>query len=84
MGAWASSWQPRAERARAQAAASPQLRRRVWLWLDAHGLSEAQVLDLARLAAAFDAHGLALSGAAPGLRRALTLALPDLHLELLP
>ena len=69
---------------RAQAAASPQLRRRVWLWLDAHGHSEAQVLDLARLAAALDAHGLALSGAAPGLRRALTLALPDLHLELLP
>lgn len=69
---------------RAQAGASPQLRRRVWLWMDARGLSDAQALDLARLAAALDAHGLSLSGADPRVHRAFTLALPDLHLELLP
>jgi pyruvate-formate lyase-activating enzyme len=69
---------------RAQAGAAPQLRRRVWLLLDARGHSEAQVLDLARLAAALDAHGLTLTGADPRLRRALGLALPSLHLELLP
>ena len=69
---------------RAQAEASPQLRRRVWLWIDTTGHDEAQVLELARLAAALDAHGLTLKGAAPRLRRALALALPSLHLELLP
>ena len=69
---------------RAQAEASPQLRRRVWLLLDARGHTEAQVLDLARLAAALDAHGLSLIGAAPRLHRALALALPAVHLELLP
>ncbi len=69
---------------RAQAEASPQLRRRVWLWIDTTGHDEAQVLELARLAAALDAHGLTLRGAAPRLRRALALALPSLHLELLP